>query len=279
MSGRGRLAGLLGIMLVTSPIGATKATDLTIMTFNLRWENPADGRNVWKNRRDLAAAVIDENGVDIAGVQEALIGQLNDLKQRLPGFESVGVGRDDGVQAGEFSAILFNSRKLEVEKSGTFWLSEHPDEPGSMSWDTACTRIATWGIFRDRKSGARLFVLNTHLDHQSELARANGANLIARMISSLSAGLPTVVTGDFNATADAAPVRTLLADGFHDARKLGNRPLTPTFNGFGKATNAAEIDHILVSGGIAVTDFEVLKPTRDGIPVSDHWPVRATIEF
>ena len=45
---------------------------------------------------------------------------------------------------------------------------------GQKGWDAACERVATWAIFKDKKSGKEFFFLNTHLDHMGQVARHEG---------------------------------------------------------------------------------------------------------
>ena len=122
-------------------------------TFNVRYDNPGDKLNSWKYRRDTVCGFIRARGLDIVGMQEVLHNQLEDLKAGLPGYAAVGVGRDDGKQAGEYSPLFYRTDKFELLDSSTFWLSQYPDSAGFIGWDGACTRIATWAKLRDRATG------------------------------------------------------------------------------------------------------------------------------
>lgn len=139
------------VALGASPAPATSS--LKVMSFNVRYDNPGDGVNAWPNRRDWVASLMRFHEADVIGVQEALASMLRDLDQRLPGFARFGVGRTNGVAEGEFSAILYRTDRLALQDSGTFWLSPTPEAVGSKGWDAALERIATWGRFRDRRTG------------------------------------------------------------------------------------------------------------------------------
>ena len=144
-----------------------QAQALNVMTFNIRYNTAADSANAWPFRKDKAASQILFHEVQLLGVQEALYEQIQDLQQRLVQFKYVGVGRDDGKQKGEFSAIFYDTTRLQLIASETFWLSEQPTVPGSKSWDAAITRIVTWARFRDRKTKKAFFAFNTHFDHNA----------------------------------------------------------------------------------------------------------------
>ena len=116
---------------------------LNVMTFNIRYSTLNDGVNAWIYRKDNAASQILFHETHILGVQEALHEQILDLTQRLPHYKYVGVGRDDGKTKGEYSAIFYDTTRLKVLESQTFWLSETPSVAGSKSWDAAITRIVT----------------------------------------------------------------------------------------------------------------------------------------
>ena len=75
-------------------------TEVNWATFNIRYANPNDGLDFWENRKDTVASFILANDLDVVGMQEVLHSQMEDLKARLPEYEAVGVGRDDGKQRG-----------------------------------------------------------------------------------------------------------------------------------------------------------------------------------
>ena len=172
-------------LLPMAAFGAVPAADTTVrvMTFNIRFDNPGDGPDAWPHRKDLAASMIRFHRAGLIGVQEALKHQLDDLTARLPGYAWVGVGRADGREAGEYSAILYRTDRFELMDDGTFWLSETPEVPGSKSWDAAIERIVTWAQFRDRETGKTFFHFNTHFDHVGQVARAESAKLILQRIA------------------------------------------------------------------------------------------------
>lgn len=90
------LAGISGILTTACQEKKTEKITVNWATFNIRYDNPADSLNNWKYRKDTVAAFIKANQLDIVGMQEVLHNQLEDLKQRLPEYAEVGVGREDG---------------------------------------------------------------------------------------------------------------------------------------------------------------------------------------
>ncbi|MFN2440613.1 MAG: endonuclease, partial [Chitinophagaceae bacterium] len=133
------------------------AQDLQVMTFNIRLNIAIDSLNAWPYRKDKVASQILFHDVHLLGVQEALHDQMVDLKARLPKFKYVGGARDDGKEKGEYSAIFYDTTRLQALQSQTFWLSVTPEVPGSKSWDAAITRIVTWAKFKDHKTGKIFF--------------------------------------------------------------------------------------------------------------------------
>ena len=139
----------------------SKAQNLNLMTYNIRYSTKSDGVNQWDNRKGHVAEILKYYEVDICGMQEALFSQITDLKERLPNHDYIGKGRDDGKEKGEFSPIFFDKTKFELLKSETIWLSETPEVPG-QSWDAAFPRVVTWAYFKDKKSRKKFYVFNTH---------------------------------------------------------------------------------------------------------------------
>jgi endonuclease/exonuclease/phosphatase family metal-dependent hydrolase len=261
-------------------------TPLRIMSFNLRLDLASDGPNAWPHRRDWVASLIRFHAPDAVGVQEALAHMLTDLDARLPGFARVGVGRSDGREGGEFSAILYRTDRLEMLETGTFWLSPTPEVPGSKGWDAAITRVATWGRFRDRANGCTHMHLNTHFDHIGEQARQESARLIRRRLVSLAGDLPIIVTGDLNADPQSTAYRTFTRDTI-DARAplrdaflvsiSGHYGPTSTWTAFKAIEPGRRIDYVLVSEEIPVLAHAILSDSWDGRFPSDHLPVVAVL--
>ncbi|TNE65443.1 MAG: endonuclease/exonuclease/phosphatase family protein [Bacteroidetes bacterium] len=263
------------------PTGAG-AQQVTCMTYNIRYDNPADGEDAWPVRRDFLAGQLHLHAPDVFGVQEALKPQLDYLLAQLPNYASVGVARDDGREKGEYSALLYRTDRYVAEASGTFWLSVTPDTV-STGWDAAMPRICTWADLRDTATGARFRVLNTHFDHIGEKARARSAVLLLDFLANLKADrLPVVVMGDLNCEPGAEPI-TILSEQLQDTHAYSQvPPFGPegTFNGFNFHDPVTRrIDYIFVSGDWIVEQYAVLSDSRNCHYPSDHLPVLARLRL
>lgn len=259
------------------------ATSLSVMTFNMRYDNPEDGQNNWRFRRERVAEVIKAQDVDVLGTQELLSNQFDDLSGLLTEYQGVGVGRLDGAESGEYCAVFFRKDRFTLLDSGTFWLSETPEVVGSLGWDGACERIATWVVLRDR-DGRELFFIDTHLDHVGQVARDEGVSLLMKRIETLSGGRPVILTGDFNSEPGSSVVAHVQKDGvLRDAKAIAaQRSGTDwSFSDFGQIPEAERplLDYIFVSGDIEAVRYEVLPDTFDGGYVSDHAPVMAVVKI
>src|SRR4051794_31366877 len=104
---------------------------LRVMSFNVRYGTADDGPHSWPFRRQAALAVVRSFQPHLLGLQEALAFQIEEFLEAFPGYASVGVGRDDGAREGEFAPILYDTSRLSLLDSGTFWFSVTPDQPGS----------------------------------------------------------------------------------------------------------------------------------------------------
>ena len=266
---------------ILNEVQNSNSNRLRVMTYNIRFDNPADGVHAWPNRKDLVASVIRFHKADIIGVQEALEHQIQDLMELLPGYDWVGVGRNED-EGGEFSAILYRSSVVTVKAAQTFWLSESPDEPGSQSWDSSLPRIATWAHFVTSSEERELFVLNTHFEHRGEQARLESAHLIKEQTSRLANGLPVIVMGDLNATSEQPPLALLsdtplpdgrsLHDGFVHSLQPHHGPAS-TWTGFTKIEADRRIDYIFASEDLPIHYHAILTDKLEDRYPSDHLPV------
>lgn len=271
---------------VEEPTPAAPPT-LEVMTFNIRYDLGLGGSDpdAWANpdapRRERALTTLAEVDPDIFGVQEALYPQVLDLEEGLPEYAWYGVGRESGGLAGEFSAVYWRrSRFLEAD-SGTFWLSETPDVPGTVFPGSATLRIASWVRLVDRDDGDReLLVLNTHWDHESQESRERSAALVVERIAELG-DERVLVTGDMNATEESVAIGTLLASGLLDAYRAvhpDRQPDEATFHGFDGEPEGSRIDFVLHTADRRATAAEIVRREFDGLYPSDHFPVTASLE-
>ena len=288
----GRRAALILLAVIVASAGpagqapvaaAQNAEPLEVMSFNIRYGTARDGDNRWELRRDTVFEVIESHRPDVLGVQEALHFQLVELVEAMPRYERIGVGRSDGLAAGEYAAIFVDRSRLEVLEQDTFWFSDTPDVPGSTSWGNDITRICTWARLRDRASGRSFYLYNVHWDHRSQPSRERSAGLLLEMIARrASVDDPVVVTGDFNAGESNAAFQALvqtsettLRDTFRllhpDAQDVG------TFNGFEGTASGDKIDAVLASEGWDVLSAEIVRDVFQGRYPSDHFPVTATL--
>lgn len=242
------------------------STAMTIATYNLRNANSGDSiaGNGWGQRYPHIANLCRFHGFDIFGTQEGKYHQLQDLKEAMPGYDYIGVGRDDGKHAGEHSAIFYATDKFDLLDSGDFWLSTDTGHP-NLGWDAACIRICTWGKFRVKASGFIFVYFNLHMDHVGVVARAESAKLILDKIRNFPEKYPVILSGDFNVDQNSESYLLLENSGvMRDAYTTAEFVYAPngTFNAFrtdGFTDN--RIDHIFLSEDFKVRKYGILTDT------------------
>ena len=260
--------------------------EVRLMSFNVRYGLADDGPNSWPYRRELVFDVIRQGRYDVVGLQEALPFQVEEIAAALPEFDVHYRTREADPDEGEACAVLYRASRWRLEpESGTLWLSETPNEPGTKSWDSSLPRIVTWASLTERGSGRSLVVLNTHFDHRGVEARRHSAELVRSQAASFAGDAPVVVMGDFNAGEDSEPLEILrrsvrdleLVDSYRvvhpDATEVG------TFNAWRGETKGAKIDGILVDRRSKVLRAEIVRPSIDGLFPSDHFPVTAALDL
>ena len=212
------------------------AKTLRVGSYNIRQENGDKGTpNDWNERKSDLVSLIEKLDMDVFGLQEVCPGQADYLTNSLPQYAMVGVHREDGVRRGEASPVFFRKDRFVAVKSGTFWLSETPDVPGSKSWNTACTRVCSWLLLKDRRTERVFCFANTHTDHMSELARKEGMLLIIRRMRDFAPhGTPVLFTGDHNCRETEEPAQAV-SKLLHNAMYISEVPPEGpwrTFNGW-----------------------------------------------
>lgn len=300
---------LLSAVLAVGMTGGAYAADvdINVASYNLRQKNHQDSvqGDGWGRRYPVMAKLIRFHDFEIFGTQEGFKSQLEELKAELPGYDYIGIGRDDGKEEGEHSAIFYRTDFFEVVDHGDFWLSETPDRPG-LGWDAVCNRICTWGKFRHKPSGREFLFFNLHMDHIGKTARVESAKLVQKKMKEFGSELPTFLTGDFNVDQTHGSYKELANSGvLADSYNVADLVYAPngTFNSYyTTGYTDSRIDHIFVSPQVKVKRYGVLTDTyrTHDAPVdmeaidapseveikgyrartpSDHFPVMIAVEF
>ena len=260
-----KLSKLLFFLFTFYFVTDVNAQNLNIATYNIRYKNNGDKRdgNGWDLRGPVIADLIKFHDFDIFGAQEVLNEQLKDLSSSLSNYGHIGVGRDNGKEAGEYAPIFFKKEKLKLLKEGHFWLSEKTESP-NKGWDAALPRICTWGQFEDINSGLKFYFFNTHFDHVGVTARRESSKLILRKIKELAGDEPTVLTGDFNVDQNNEIFSILSGSELKDAYTTAQLKYASngTFNHFDtNAMTDSRIDHIFLSNCAVVKRYGILTDT------------------
>jgi endonuclease/exonuclease/phosphatase family metal-dependent hydrolase len=254
---------------------ASQNKEIRVASYNLRLGIAKDGENIWSNRKEMVKSLIVYHNFDIFGTQEGYDFQLKDICE-LGNYTYTGHGREDGVSAGEHSAIFYKKDRFKLLNSGDFWLSETPDVPGK-GWDAnCCNRICSWGKFKDTKSKKEFFFFNVHFDHEGVIARKESGKLMVQKIKEIAGKYPVICTGDFNSTPETEQIKTMQLI-LHDSYLISSqKPYGPvgTFNGFKFTTKPDHrIDYIFTDNRMKVLKYAVLTDSQDDRFPSDHFPV------
>jgi endonuclease/exonuclease/phosphatase family metal-dependent hydrolase len=268
----------VGVLSISShAISSTLDTsNVRFMTFNIRYDNPDDGIYQWQNRRNLIFGSVRNHNPGVIGFQEVLVSQLRQLTDSLSYYKYYGVGRDDGKETGEFAPIFYLADRFSLQDSGVFWLSEHPQLPGSISWGAACTRITTWIKLKDIQSCSSFYIFNTHFDHISEEARVHAAALLLHQIDSIAGKSNGIVMGDFNCTSGDQSFELLAKDLILSGPSDEDIQDACTYIGFPPLFIPGNvIDFIFVTKGsrIKCIDCVISDYHQDASYPSDHLPV------
>ncbi len=298
---------VLTLAVLVAAAFSLSAQPLNVASYNIRMHSKVDYKNGdgWTERRDIMCDLVAFSAFDIFGAQEVCHDQLEDMLQRLPDYGYIGVARDDGKTKGEYSPVFYRKDRFEVLDSGTFWLSETPNEV-SFGWDAVCRRVCSYGYFKDKLTKKKFWFFNTHMDHKGKTARVEGAKLVIAKIKELCGkDARVILTGDFNVPQNSPAYNTFAESGLlKDAFEVAPIKYAPagTFNNFKVGTHSdRRIDHIFVAGcdvlryGILTLHYwsdkngtentlrdapkEITAEHRTVHLPSDHYPVQIFVEF
>ncbi|CAD6446846.1 4740fe66-36df-4c6e-b0b7-90dcfb5451ee-CDS [Sclerotinia trifoliorum] len=273
---------------------------IRVITHNIRYatESPFKGEELWSIRCPrLCSELIFNSTVPETFIclQEVLHSQLVDIHDALnegPGYKwsRLGVGRDDGKQAGEYSPIFYRPAVWDLVLYKTYWLSETPDKP-SFGWDAGCIRLVTLGIFRHRSTNEIAVVMSTHLDNSGPISRQKSAELILEKVNHYKnayAPAALLLAGDFNSPPDDEAYKTMtsstsamrdIRDLVPEKKRYGNEM---TFTSFGYVDNTPTRIDFIFSAKDTMVKYETYAVLSnrydDGVYLSDHRAVVADIQ-
>ena len=277
---------LLSALLLLGGCGqksADVAQPVNVMSFNIRLDTESDSLNAWPHRRAEVGRMLNYYAPDLLGMQEVLPQQMEALKEMLPQYAALGVGREDGKAEGEFSPIFFRKDRFDILRTGNFSLSPTPNQFGVKGWGAACNRICTWALLKDKLSGREVAYFNTHLDHVSAEARREGMRLIVDSLKAIAPAMPAIVTGDFNCTPEAEPAQVLTQAGLLNAWTSADVAYGPnwSFHDFGRLPRAERylIDFVFATPQLHAARCRVVSDVSTTGYYSDHCPVMAELTF
>ena len=268
---------------ITGNFSSDPANALNAMSFNIRYDNPSDGKNNWQYRAPKVASLFAKHDLDLGGLQEVLHNQFEWLQTNLPDYEFIGVGRDDGKTEGEYAPIFYRKADFDLIKTDTIWLSPTPDVPGSKGWDAALPRITTFALLRHKTSGTPILLGSAHYDHRGGYSRRAAGEIIHNYISQQLADTKLdmiILTGDFNDRPNTSAIKAIETQNcLTDARKLAAERKGPnsTWNGFRSIAPNERIDYVFVNAGVPVFNHVIDAAKIDKRYPSDHLPVIATL--
>lgn len=254
--------------------------EISVMSFNIRLDTPVDGDNAWEFRKDIVANVIKVNGCDFVGIQEAIYHQTTDLQNRLPTYNWYGRCREEGSEEGEAIPIFYSVEKWEIEEGNTFWLSDTPDVPKSMTYGNRYPRICTWARFRNKVSGKHVVVYNCHLDHESSVAQKKASEQIKNHIATYCKDIKyLILIGDHNVTPDSEAIKIMSEQGIKlkDTFALKEKGPSGTFHNWTGTSEDFRIDYIFIAEAFKSKEYKILRDNFKNRYPSDHFPIVSKI--
>jgi endonuclease/exonuclease/phosphatase family metal-dependent hydrolase len=277
---------LIQCLILSSFSYSQKSKPINAMSFNIRYDNPEDGAQNWHHRKENVVRMLNFYDLDIIGMQEVLVSQLNYLKDNLKDYQAIGVGREDGKEKGEFAPVFFRKDRFKELKSGTFWLSETPEKV-SKGWDAALERIATWVVLKDKTTGKEFIFMNTHFDHRGKQARIESAKLLKTKATVLAVGKQLILTGDFNLVPESEGIQTIIKpDGKNtlvNSSSVAEITYGPNWTSTGFKNRPFDqrrvIDYIFLKNIKTVNRYAVIAEKLNDLQLSDHCPVFVQVEL
>lgn len=256
--------------------------EYTIISCNIRYDNPGDLKNSWKYRKNLLVKTLQNHQPDLIATQEGRFDQLYDFQKLLGDFEFADTHRS-WIKQRMYPSFFFKKNKFELIKGQDLWLSNTPEIAGSISFNSAFPRLMTCMIVQIKESENKLLFVNTHLDHINQETRINQIQVLSNQLKNiLTPETRLIIMGDFN-DSPTGPVREILIRNFPqitDSWNLFNKIEESSHHAFnGEDQNGSRIDWILTDKSIQVINCFMDKSHESGKYPTDHFPIVCKIKL
>ena len=288
---RPRLAAMLLMGMVSVTAAAVDdAPALKVMSFNIRFDNPADtGALAWNRRVMPIRRMLAEIGPDVIGMQELRETMTDSMYSAAEVYSHIKIYENDTLRGRKTAdiAVFYRSDRFELLDSGYFWLSATPAAP-SKPWNSTDRheRASVWVRLHDRQTDKDFYFFTTHFPYKkapvdSEV-RARCARLICDKIKEIAGDYATVfVTGDMNCSDNSADPRSVGLAPYFEYMKAARREARfsnhrSSFNGFGRVKpeiRDKNLDHIFYRCAEPQVFETVDYPGYGVLYISDHYPI------
>ncbi|QQE13462.1 endonuclease/exonuclease/phosphatase family protein [Planctomycetota bacterium] len=272
---------------LNAQVDVNASSEFVVMTYNILSSSSKLKEHPWDKRKDKVIKILKSGRADLIALQEVENSQYHQITDAMRDYDAYGVGKVDGKIAGSRNIILYRKERYKPIKSGTFWLSEKPNEVGSRGWDSRIIRTAGYVVLNDLQVNRNILVLCVHLDHLSAKARLESVKLIQKLMSEIADQYRSdaiLLMGDFNATAHSDVIKRLVckdleSDAFYSThRQCGKTKYLGTYHGYGSKQKPKQIDYIFSTKSLKALSHRVVK-TPSAYVGSDHFAVSARLKW
>lgn len=271
-------------------ISAAAEATLTLGTYNIRYRSLGDKTDdpttnkYWDARADNVARTIRDAGFQVVGLNELTDDvrhdghtMLQDMRRNFPAPEwnFVLEANKNSYSESTIVAVMYRTDLVEELDHGKFWLAPNPGEYNSDVYDSGnFGRMSLWVKFRVKATREIFYFIQTHLHHQGDMAKNEGARLNVEYARRLSGGYPVFVCGDHNSVTDRAPFYDLYSAYLDDSREVAEQVSGQEgTNNVWKGGALKRLDYVWVRGA-KVRSYSTVENKYDkSFYPSDHFPV------
>ena len=254
-----------------------------INSFNIRYENyfEISLNNSWAARKATVMNTIFKYLPDVIGFQELRLNQKLFVEKNLPLYQYIGRPRSPDY-TDESNGILFNKQKFLLMDSGTFWLTETPNQVSKYE-SVYHYRICTWIKVFSYKFKDIIYFFNTHLeDGHLFITFLQEVNLLKRIKEITKNEGNVFVFGDFNGNDNSVWIQDVFKEGYKSFSDYF-QDFRNTYHNFSGIYNNPKwkVDHLFYQNfgnsnkHFVPLFYDVLTKKENGKFPSDHFPLYA----